>query len=114
MLKEIHWLININVEYFGNFAPISLILRELEFDVIKCWNHCESTKIIAKQYNFSEEVEGNGYQTFVNIFMRAIDKIDAELFRMKETRFLGSFSLKEFEKFVNLLFITSEMLTPFK
>lgn len=101
MLKKIHSLININVDYFGKFSQISIILRELEFDLIKCWNHCESTKIIAKQYNFSDEVEGNGYQTFINLFTKSFEKIDAELFRMTETRYLRSFSLEDFEKLVD-------------
>lgn len=98
MLEKIHSLININVDYFGTFAPISLILRELEFDLIKCWHQCESVQLIAKQYNFSDEVEGNGYQTFVNVFGSAIDKIDNELYRMTATRDFWSFSLENYEK----------------
>lgn len=98
MLEKIQSLININIDYFGNFASITIILRELEIDLIKCWNQCESVRIIAKQYNFSDEVEGNGYYAFVKIFMSAVEKIETELGSLTASRSCWWFSHRNCEK----------------
>lgn len=105
MLEKIQSLININIDYFGNFSPLTVILRELEVDLIKCWNQCEAVRVIAKQYNFSDEVEGNGYNSFVKIFMRAVEKIEADLARVTAKRRCWWFSARSCEKYMKCLMV---------
>lgn len=93
--EEYQQNLNENIKYFEKNQELVNVLKDLEVNIVKCFNRANIVREFASLYDFAD-VQHNGYRTCVQMLESAVVKINQNLVTLTKERSGWFFKSKSF------------------